>query len=413
MLFQCGEFEARKIQLIEGGDVLTGVELCGTYCILTKKRSVTNWRVQHFVSGSGLALYSLDHHDHCVCWNVFGWRAATHPGCKGACWLKLLTFSHLFCLESMHCEAISILPPLQLSMFWWWKRLQTKVFATWFLFWHLWNSQHIQGWPLIDLIQIQGWPLIQIWYRSRGGLSYRPDTDPGVASHTDLIQIQGWPLIQIWYRSRGRLSYRSDTDPGVASHTDLIQIQGWPLIQIWYRSKGGHRVSRSCWRLTVAQGWYSNSSSGSFSDKYRGVWEARSRGRSEWFLVVSHASMIGSGVVSEAGIFSGLPNLFRLCTTKGRSPNTKKIKTDSWKRNSFLSANFAPISQKLHAFIWALESSVDFDLKLRLKWKSPACHTGSRCLCNVAAGIIAGHLGAADGLKTLSIHVYVYPHFGM
>ncbi len=28
-------------------------------------------------------------------------------------------------------------------------------------------------------------------------------------------------------------------------------------------------------------------------------------------------------------------------------------------------------------------------------------------------GRVAGHLGAADGLKTLSIHVCVCPHFGM
>ena len=28
-------------------------------------------------------------------------------------------------------------------------------------------------------------------------------------------------------------------------------------------------------------------------------------------------------------------------------------------------------------------------------------------------GRVAGHLGAADGLKTLSIHMCVCPHFGM
>ncbi len=31
----------------------------------------------------------------------------------------------------------------------------------------------------------------------------------------------------------------------------------------------------------------------------------------------------------------------------------------------------------------------------------------------VIDGRVAGHLGAADGLKTLSIHVCICPHFGM
>ena len=34
-------------------------------------------------------------------------------------------------------------------------------------------------------------------------------------------------------------------------------------------------------------------------------------------------------------------------------------------------------------------------------------------LRTVVDGRVAGHLGAADGLKTLSIHACVCPHFGM
>ncbi len=33
--------------------------------------------------------------------------------------------------------------------------------------------------------------------------------------------------------------------------------------------------------------------------------------------------------------------------------------------------------------------------------------------CHFIDGRVAGHLGAAVGLKTLSIHVCVCPHFGM
>ncbi len=41
---------------------------------------------------------------------------------------------------------------------------------------------------------------------------------------------------------------------------------------------------------------------------------------------------------------------------------------------------------------------------------SPATST---LTADIFDGRVAGHLGAADGLKTSSIHVCVCPHFGM
>ncbi len=51
-----------------------------------------------------------------------------------------------------------------------------------------------------------------------------------------------------------------------------------------------------------------------------------------------------------------------------------------------------------------------FGRKQLLVFLLPCCDQTTK---GVFDGRVAGHLGAADGLKTLSIHVCVCPHFGM